>query len=268
MNDFCVSPCRVQLMIKYKCAWFNENWWVLSFSILYNRRYFSENIGCSCTKASAWLNLEPIWTKGISDNNFESFIDGARRGVEWDKHELQLITTGRNPNRTSRQLCTAHIYASLVWPMDYRRKDGRFPVSASCVTISNSNSLSSSKTEFNPWRRSWKTLIWMSVMSKSRWWYLFRKEVKSWDLTTWFRNWQFQTPAWSVIFKCISRLNGSFLGDDRGFVKEGVELDLSIGTNSIATIILASLFFSAFTSIIYHGHGTLLSFSTWCTVPY
>ncbi len=33
-------------------------------------------------------------------------------------------------------------------------------------------------------------------MSESHWWYLFHKEVKSWDSTTWFRILQFQTPAW------------------------------------------------------------------------
>jgi hypothetical protein len=39
-----------------------------------------------------------------------------------------------------------------------------------------------------------KALVWMSSMSESHWWYLFYKEVKSWDSTTWFRIWQFQTP--------------------------------------------------------------------------
>jgi hypothetical protein len=33
-------------------------------------------------------------------------------------------------------------------------------------------------------------------MSESHRWYIFRKEVKSWDSTTWFRIWLFQTQAW------------------------------------------------------------------------
>ncbi len=32
-------------------------------------------------------------------------------------------------------------------PIDYRCEDGRFPVSASCVTISNPDSLSNGETE-------------------------------------------------------------------------------------------------------------------------
>ncbi len=35
----------------------------------------------------------------------------------------------------------------------------------------------------------------MSSLAESRWWHLFHKEVKSWDSTTWFRIWQFQTPT-------------------------------------------------------------------------
>ncbi len=33
-------------------------------------------------------------------------------------------------------------------------------------------------------------------MSESYWWYLFHKEGKSWDSTTCFSIWQFQTTAW------------------------------------------------------------------------
>ncbi len=59
---------------------------------------------------------------------------------------------------------------------------------------------------FERWNRdySWnkklkkKTPIWISLMSENHWWYLFHKEVKSWDSTTWFRIWQFQTSAWKL----------------------------------------------------------------------
>ncbi len=43
-----------------------------------------------------------------------------------------------------------------MFPVDYRCEDVRFPVPASCVTISNPNSLSSSETGVNPGIRSWK----------------------------------------------------------------------------------------------------------------
>ncbi len=55
---------------------------------------------------------------------------------------------------------------------------------------------------FQQWNRGWycdkklkKAPIGMSSMSENHWWYLFHKEVKSWDFTTWFRIWQFQTRA-------------------------------------------------------------------------
>ncbi len=61
-----------------------------------------------------------------------------------------------------------------------------------CVAISNPDSLPSSKAGV-------KALIWLSLMSESHWWYLFHKEVKSWDSTTWFRIWLFQTPAYKSV---------------------------------------------------------------------
>jgi hypothetical protein len=42
--------------------------------------------------------------------------------------------------------------------IDYRCEDGRFPVSARSVTISNPNSLSSREAGDNPGIRSWKRL--------------------------------------------------------------------------------------------------------------
>ncbi len=41
--------------------------------------------------------------------------------------------------------------------MDYRCEDGRFPMSASCVTISNPDSLSSNASGVNPGIESWKS---------------------------------------------------------------------------------------------------------------
>ncbi len=72
-----------------------------------------------------------------------------------------------------------------------------FPVSASCVTISDPDSLSqvsSSETGFDPGIIAELALIRLSSMSKSHW-YPFQKEVKSWEPTTLFKVWQFQTLA-------------------------------------------------------------------------
>jgi hypothetical protein len=87
--------------------------------------------------------------------------------------------------------------------------------------------LSSSDTEVNPLIiRSWiKALIWMSLMSESQWWNLFHTEVKSWDYATWFRTWQYQTPAWKWYLQThLLAERFVFLGvDDRGFLKEEVK---------------------------------------------
>jgi hypothetical protein len=52
----------------------------------------------------------------------------------------------------------------------------------------------------------------MSLMSGSRWWYLTHKKVKSWDPTTWYRIWQFQTPAdkWNLQMHLLDDLTTSY----------------------------------------------------------
>jgi hypothetical protein len=66
----------------------------------------------------------------------------------------------------------------------------------------------------------------MSSMSESNWWYLFNKEVNSWDFETCFRNWQFVNSKFWLkhgIFICIFWLNGSSFG---GNLNEGVKTHL------------------------------------------
>ncbi len=68
----------------------------------------------------------------------------------------------------------------------------------------------------------------MSSMSESRWWCLLLYFTKKWRAETQqhssgFAN--FKPRFESGIFKCISWLNGSFFeGDDRGFLREGVNI--------------------------------------------
>ncbi len=61
-------------------------------------------------------------------------------------------------------------------------------------------------------------------MSESHWRNLFHKEVKSWDSTTWFKIWQFQTPAWKRYLQMhLLAERFAFWGDDRGFLKVGIK---------------------------------------------
>jgi hypothetical protein len=56
---------------------------------------------------------------------------------------------------------------------DYGCEDGRFPVSESCVTISNPNLLSSTEKGGQSWKKKLKkALDWLSPMSESHWRYL------------------------------------------------------------------------------------------------
>jgi hypothetical protein len=98
-----------------------------------------------------------------------------------------------------------------------------FGMSASCMTISRSDFLSSNKRRVNPEKRSWSKFkwIWMcSLPERHCWWYPFYIEVKNWDSATCFRSWHFKSRLKGSIFICISWLNGSCFGfDDRGFMK-------------------------------------------------
>ncbi len=62
----------------------------------------------------------------------------------------------------------------------------------------------------------------MSSMSESHRWYLFHKEVKTWDFTTCLVFDNFKTRLESGIFKYISWLNGSIFGFKR-FLKKGIQ---------------------------------------------
>ncbi len=78
--------------------------------------------------------------------------------------------------------------AMIIYDINVKTVVFRCPQVAS---ISNPGLLSSSETGVNPGIRSEKsTYFWMRSISEIYWWYLFHKEVKSRDSTTWFRIWQ------------------------------------------------------------------------------
>ncbi len=87
---------------------------------------------------------------------------------------------------------------------------------------------------FQQWNRdkSWnkklkKALIWLSSTPESHWWYLFHKKVKSWDSTTWFRIWQFQTSALKLYLQRHLLAEQIVIkDDDQDFLKEGVKPNL------------------------------------------
>ncbi len=93
----------------------------------------------------------------------------------------------------------------------------------------------------------------MSSTSGSHWWYLFHKEVKSWDSSSWFTIWRFQTPAQKRYLQThllAERFVFFFfiVGDDRGFPKEGVKTYLTAVPISLPK---SPTFFSVFTSVFY-----------------
>ncbi len=114
----------------------------------------------------------------------------------------------------------------------YRCEDGRFPASANCLTISNPESLSSSKKgvksrnktlkkHLSEWARCQKAIGGIHFTNK------WRAETLQTGLE--FDN--FKPRLKSGIFKCISWLNGSlFEGWLSGFSERGSQ-DLSKGTN-------------------------------------
>ncbi len=149
--------------------------------------------------------------------------------------------------------------------MDFRCEGGNFPVSSSSVTISNPHSLSSSETGINHEKKEilkkmTKVLTWMSSILESHRCYLFYSEEKSYDCTTWFRIWQFQTPAQIGVFKWISWLNGLLFGiDDRGLLKEVVKSFLMAPTSPFNS----PNYFPVFASIVYGCNA----FKSSCSFP-
>jgi hypothetical protein len=118
-------------------------------------------------------------------------------------------------------------WIQLIMPaltMDYRRDDGHFPVSASCVSVSNPDSLSRSETRADPGIRSWKkhSSEWSWCQKAIGGIYFTKKWWRAQTLQPGLEFDNFKPRLESGIFKCISWLNGSvFEGDDRGFLKEG-----------------------------------------------
>ncbi len=127
--------------------------------------------------------------------------------------------------------------------IDCRCEDGRHPVSASCVIISNPYLLLSSKTGVNPgMRRFKKQLIWLSlIVRKPLGLSILQKKSEGQRLQPGLEFDNFKPWLETGIFKCISWLNGSSFGEWwSGFSERGIQ-DLSSGTD-VASL-LANLFF-------------------------
>ncbi len=65
-----------------------------------------------------------------------------------------------------------------------------------------------------------KNHIRMSSISERHWWFIFHKEVKSWDSRTWFRIWKFWAPAWKQYLQMhLMAERFVYRGDNWGFWK-------------------------------------------------
>ncbi len=102
-------------------------------------------------------------------------------------------------------------------------------------------------------------------MSESHWWYLFHKEVKSWDSTTWFRIWQFQTPAETLYLQMhLLAERFVFRGWWSWFFERGCK-DLSNGTNMQP--LHSPTFFCLHIYIVY-GFITSVELKTWRPISF
>jgi hypothetical protein len=101
--------------------------------------------GDICTGTAIWWVLHNLMSflslfKNIDVNNTNFFIKYFfGKKIDLNLHYFRFHVSGRI--------------------IDYRCEDGRFPVSGSCVTISNPDSLSSSETGVNPEIRSWRKYL-------------------------------------------------------------------------------------------------------------
>jgi hypothetical protein len=116
--------------------------------------------------------------------------------------------------------------------LDYRGKDGKFLVPASCVTTSNHNSLSKSETGVIPGMRSWNKHLYLNELN-------VRKPLvesisqRSEELTLYnlVLNLTISNPSLKVVSLNTSpgwMVRFSLGGDDRGFLKEEVNLSASM----------------------------------------
>jgi hypothetical protein len=106
--------------------------------------------------------------------------------------------------------------------IDYRCEDGRFPVSASCVVISNPRSLASSETGVNPGRRSWKSTYLIELEVRKPWVVSISQSQKSKELRihNLIQNLTISNPSVKAVSSNTSPgWTVRSWGDDRGFLK-------------------------------------------------
>ncbi len=123
-------------------------------------------------------------------------------------------------------LCICALYnITIDGFIDYKYEHGRFPVSASWATISNTDLLSSIETGVNSGIRSWKKRLskWVWCQKAIGGIYLTKKwRAETLQPCLEFVNIKLRLK--SGIFKCISWLNESILGGWwLGLFKEGVK---------------------------------------------
>ncbi len=123
--------------------------------------------------------------------------------------------------RRRRYRCQLPIMS--VVPIDYRCDVGRFLVSASYVTISNPDSLSSSETGFNSGIRSWKSNYLNELDVRKPLVVSISQRVRAATLQPGLEFDNFEPWLESDIFKRIPLLNGLFFWGWSGFYLRKVE---------------------------------------------
>ncbi len=205
-------------------------------------------------KLTSWINWEPI--KDVAHALPELILFASSKATTgtpfsrsqgWTSRTFSSLLSSNltSPNSTHH---SSHAYAptgfellflSPVFPwsilleqtLEYRCKDGRLTVSSCCVTISNPDLPSSSETGVNPGIRSWKEHLseWARCQEAIGGIY-FTKKWRAETLQPGLEFDNFKPRLKISIFKCISWLNGLFLGRWLGFSERGSQ-GLSNATN-------------------------------------
>jgi hypothetical protein len=98
-------------------------------------------------------------------------------------------------NRLCQHCCVTREAGNRRIAIDYRCEDGRFPLSVSCVTISNLDLLSSSETGVNHGMISWKSTDLSELWCRKAIGGIYSRKMWRGDTTNCIKIWQYQTSS-------------------------------------------------------------------------
>jgi hypothetical protein len=158
-----------------------------------------------------WRKVTRLFSGQVSRRGMMNTGDGCMHARTWRHvHVQQQVAASGNYSRAvtfGRQLTSdsSSHRRTEEGNIDYRCEDGRLMVSASCVTISNLDSLSTSETGNNSGIRSWKkhSSEWARCQKAIGGIY-FTKKWRAETLQPGLEFDNFKPRLKSGIFKCIS----------------------------------------------------------------